>query len=112
MGCGVLLTLSSFSRFQVVPIYQSIEPTPRVASGAPFPQLSNVRMPLLACPHQTIGVLSLTGRTIVRISSICVIISPWGFNDYLALLEALEGCFLTARWSAGPYRAASVDQAK
>ena len=112
MGCGVLLTLSSFSRFHIVPIYQSIEPTPTVASGAPVPQLSYVRMPLLACPHQTIGVLSLTGRTIIRISSICVIISFWGFNDYLALLEALEGCSLTTRLSAGPYCAASVDQAK
>ena len=112
MGCGVLLTLSSFSRFHVVPIYQSIEPTPRVVSGAPLPQLSYVRMPLLACPCQTIGALGLTSRTIVRVSSICVIISPWGFNDYLALLEALEGCSLTARQSAGPYHAASVDQAK
>ena len=104
--------LSSFSRFHVVSIYQSIEPKPRVVSGAPFPQLSHVRMLLLACPCQAIGVLSLTGRTIVKISSICVIISPWGFSNYLALLEALDSCSLTARQSAGPYRAASVDQAK
>ena len=40
------------------------------------------------------------------------IMSPQGYNDYVAALGAMEGYSLTARHSAGTYRAASVDQAK
>ena len=40
------------------------------------------------------------------------IMSPQGFNDYVAALGAMEGYYLTARQSTGTYHAASIDKAK
>ena len=36
------------------------------------------------------------------------IMSPQGYNDYVAALGAVQGYSLTARQSAGTYRAASI----
>ena len=38
--------------------------------------------------------------------------NPTQSNDYVAALGAVEGYYLTTRWSAATYRAASVDQDK
>ena len=57
--------LHPFLRFHVNPISRLVEHKPRLASGAPFSQLSFTRILLLVCPFQTIGVLGLAGGTIV-----------------------------------------------
>ena len=94
-------------------IHQSIELTPRVTSGVPFPQLSYTRMLLLVCPCQTIGVLSPAGGAILGYNILLMaIMCPQGNNDYVAALGAMDGYSLTARQSAGTYRAASIDQDK
>ena len=113
MGCGTLLTLHQFSRFHVIHIHISVEPTPRVASGVPFP-LTFLRTNTAACmPTSNNRSTDPYGRCYHGLECFTIaIMSPRGYNDYVAALGAVEGYSLTARRSAGTYHAASVDQVK